>query len=262
MPNTVAAIPAHLGSTRLPRKVLVPIQGQPLLWHVWQSAVESRAFNRVVILTDSDQIRQLASKWGAESLATRSGLQCGTDRIASVSDAFECDCIVNVQADMPRIDPQLFHDVLRAWQEHPDEVITPVFRIREQDQLFNADLVKVVLDAESRALYFSRQPIPHYRDKPAESWPSSHDYWGHVGIYAFSLRLLREFAKLPVSPLEQVEKLEQLRFLAAGVTMRTIYTDRPPHAIDSLADLRRADELPAGISRSELAHDKQGSNLK
>jgi len=250
----VGAIPARLGSTRIPRKVLLRIDGRPLLWWVWQNVITAGVFADVAIVTDSHEVRQEAGSWGARVIMSPNDLDCGTSRLGSVIDQLTGDCVVNVQADMPWIDRELLEAVAATWSEHQSSVITPVFQIRDVHRLFDPNLVKVVIGGDGNALYFSRQPIPFLRDCPSERWPEQHTYLGHVGIYAYGPQLIRHFASMPSTPLERAERLEQLRFLANGIPVRTFLTSCPPVSIDSVGDLERVGS--ADIVNAEPSDDR------
>jgi 3-deoxy-manno-octulosonate cytidylyltransferase (CMP-KDO synthetase) len=243
MINAIAAIPAHLASKRLPRKVLLEINGRPLLWHVWRQAVESNAFSRVVIVSGDSEILDLANSWQAEALRTPLGLNSGTERIAAILDQLSAECIVNVQADMPHISPELFRQLLSFWDSQKHRVLTPVFRVRDSERLLDPNLVKVVLDSQGRAMYFSRQVIPYLRDVANDDWIDAFCFYGHVGIYAYHPEMLRAFGALPQSTLEVAERLEQLRFLAAGIPIHTVKTEYVSMAIDARGDIDRLQEF-------------------
>jgi 3-deoxy-manno-octulosonate cytidylyltransferase (CMP-KDO synthetase) len=239
MSSAIAAIPAHLASKRVPRKVLLEIKDRPLLWHVWRQTVESEEFSRVVIVSGDEEILDLANSWKAEALRTPRGLSSGTERIAAIVDQLGGECIVNVQADMPHISAELFRQMLSAWDSRKHKVLTPVFRVRDAERLLDPNLVKVVRDSQGRAMYFSRQVVPYLRDVAKENWIDAASFYGHIGIYAYHSEMLRAFGALPQSALEVAERLEQLRFLASGIPVHTVETDYVPMAIDALGDIDR-----------------------
>jgi 3-deoxy-manno-octulosonate cytidylyltransferase (CMP-KDO synthetase) len=240
--SALAAIPVHLASKRLPRKALLEIDGRPLLWHVWRSVVDAGVFARVVIVTDEPELVELANSWRADVLHSKPDVNCGTERIASIADQLNAECIVNVQADMPCIAREVFLQLLSVWDSHRNGVVTPVFCIREPQRLMDPNLVKVVVDSQHRAIYFSRHAVPYLRDVPSNDWAESFTYLGHIGIYVYHADVLREFAKTPRSLLETAERLEQLRFLEAGIPVLVVRTEDVPMAIDSLEDVRRIGE--------------------
>jgi 3-deoxy-manno-octulosonate cytidylyltransferase (CMP-KDO synthetase) len=241
--RAVALIPARLGSTRLPGKMLADLGGRPLLWHVWQQVGKTTRFAGRYILTDAGEIRDAAEGWGAAVLMTSPDCQSGTERIVSVLDRIDAEFIVNVQGDEPLVDPGLLDALVERWRRTGDDLLTPVYRLRDAADLRNPDVVKVVRAADGRALYFSRSAVPCVRDLPLEAWPQAHPFWGHVGVYGYRRRVLAGYGSLPPSALEAAERLEQLRFLEAGYTIQTIEAAYRPVAVDTAEDLERVRQL-------------------
>lgn len=250
--NTIAVIPARLGSTRLPGKVLVEIAGRPMLWHVWQRACQAHLVDRVLVATDSLEVLQAVQSWGGEARMTSSHCQSGTERIASLLPELDGDLIVNVQGDEPLLDKAMLDALIECWQAAPCDLITPVYPIHEPAELINSNVVKVVRACDGRALYFSRSPIPHQRGVSQEKWLQQATYWGHVGVYGYRRATLAAYPSLPPSPLESLEKLEQLRFLEAGYTIQTVETAYRPLAVDTPEDLQRV--------RAFFQHQQGGSH--
>ncbi len=235
--KSIAVIPARLGSTRLPRKVLADIYGQPLIWHVWQRVQQTKSINRVVIATDADEVRRVAEAFGAQVLLTSPDCQSGTERIASILDQLEADLILNVQGDEPLVDPMMLDALVSKWSSAPCDLITPVYRITDPADLGNPNVVKVARAHDGRALYFSRSPIPYVRSCPMEQWLDHQQFWGHIGVYGYRAEVLRNYYHLPQSPLQQAESLEQLKFLEAGYTFQTVETGYHSVAVDTMEDL-------------------------
>lgn len=238
-------IPARLASTRLPGKPLADLGGKPMVVRVAERAVLSGAA-RVIVATDHEDILAACRAHGVEALMTRSDHPSGTDRIAEVAAAIGLApdaVVVNVQGDEPLIDPALVaataalitSEVPMATAAHP---------ISAAEDVFNPNVVKVVLDAKGRALYFSRAAIPWHRDGFAQSsatLPAGYRPLRHIGLYAYSQAFLQAYPALAVSPLEQVEALEQLRVLWNGYPIAVHLTDAAPAAgIDTPEDLARA----------------------
>lgn len=230
-------IPARLGSTRLLRKVLADIHGHPLIWHVWHRANQAKKIDRVIIATDSDEVSNVMMGYGADVLLTSPECRSGTERIVSLIDQLDADLVINVQGDEPLISPTLIDNLVDAWLQDPCDMITAARRIEDPAALSNPNLVKVVRAADNRALYFSRSPVPYLRDADPKNWLDHGDFWLHIGIYGYARHLLKAYPGLPESKLENMEKLEQLRFLEAGYTIRVIETDYQPHAVDTYEDL-------------------------
>jgi 3-deoxy-manno-octulosonate cytidylyltransferase (CMP-KDO synthetase) len=238
-------IPARLASTRLPRKVLLDLGGRPVLRHVWERVARMRRASEIIIAVDSDEVAAAAAEWGAQWVMTSPACRNGTERIASILDGLRGEFILNVQGDEPFIEPALLDSLVDRFAQTGGEVVTPVFRLRDEAALANPALVKVVRTADGRALYFSRSPLPHRRGVPPAQWAAQGEYWGHLGVYGYSRAALARYPALPESALEAAEALEQLRFLEAGWKIQTVETDYHAVAIDTPADLELARALLA-----------------
>jgi 3-deoxy-manno-octulosonate cytidylyltransferase (CMP-KDO synthetase) len=249
--RTVAVIPARLGSTRLPRKVLADIAGKPLIQHVWERVRQSIRIHEIIIATDSEEIQEVAGSFGAEVIMTSPDCRSGTERIASVFDQLDGDLILNVQGDEPLIPPTLIDDLIAKWQAQPCDMITAVYQIPSHEELIDPTVVKVVRARNGFALYFSRTPIPYIRDVPQEEWVEKHVYWGQIGVYGYSRSILKSFFTFPDSELENSERLEQLRFLEAGKSIFTIETDYRSIDVDLPADLARVREIIWSTNKPE-----------
>lgn len=236
----VVVIPARYGSTRLPGKPLADLGGQPLIWHVWRRALEARLPARVLVATDDERIRA-ALPPEAEVVMTRADHPSGSDRIAEVAAGLDCGILVNVQGDLPLLDPTLVDDLVALLRGDPSVGLATVgVPIESREEMANPSVVKVVCDRNGRALYFSRAPIPFDRDDPG----SPAGAMRHVGIYAYRRETLLGFASMAPTPLETTEKLEQLRALENGVVIGVV---RRAHGVplevdtpEDLAIVRRA----------------------
>ena len=241
-------IPARLASTRLPRKPLADIGGLPMIVRVAQRAALSGA-QRVVVAADDAEIVAACAAHGVQALLTRSDHASGSDRLAQACELLGLDgedAVVNVQGDEPLIDPALVVRCAELLQERPDCVMsTAAHAIDEAADLANPNVVKVVLDAAGRALYFSRAPLPWWRDRPAGSsaLPDPPPL-RHVGLYAYRAGFLRRFPSLPPSPLERIEALEQLRVLWHGERIAVhVAAAAPGTGVDTPEDLARVRAL-------------------
>lgn len=233
-------IPARLGSSRLPRKVLLDIAGKPMLQRVWEQACKMTVADEVLIATDSEEVREAAENWGAQVAMTSPDCASGTERISSIIELLMGDFILNVQGDEPFILPELLDALVSTWRRDGGDVITAAYPGSNAGELSDPNRVKVVRTQDGRALYFSRSAIPHVREVPIEHWPKKALHWIHIGVYGYARSVLEDYASLPTSPLEQAEKLEQLRFLEAGLSIRCIETRYKPLGVDTAEDLARA----------------------
>ena len=232
--RAVAIIPARYAATRLPGKPLLRESGKYLVQHVWEAASAARGLSEVLIATDDSRIADAARSFGARAVLTRADHATGTDRIHEAARALDPspDVVVNVQGDEPRLDPAEIEEVLRLLEERPEADMATLAVDAGPEAGPNPSRVKVVVDASGMALYFSRSPIPHYRDCPAPG------YLVHVGIYGYRARALSRFVSLPPSPLEKAERLEQLRALEAGMRIAVGRALRMPLSVDTPDDYK------------------------
>jgi 3-deoxy-manno-octulosonate cytidylyltransferase (CMP-KDO synthetase) len=240
----VVIIPARMASTRLPNKPLADLGGRPMIVRVAERALQSGAA-QVIVATDHEDILAACKRHGIEARMTRSDHPSGTDRIAEVAAAAglkEDAVVVNVQGDEPLIDPALIA-ATAALISADTPMSTAAHAIHEVADVFNTNVVKVVLDKAGRALYFSRATIPWHRDGFAQSkdaLPAGYAPLRHIGLYAYRNDFLQQYPRLPVSPIEQQESLEQLRVLWHGFPIAVHVTDHAPAAgVDTPEDLAR-----------------------
>lgn len=247
--SAVVAIPARLRSSRLPRKMLADLGGCTLLEHTYRVALQAEC-GPVVVLTDAAEVAAVARSFGAAVVLTDPALPSGTARIASVVDRLAADVVVNLQGDAPLTDPEVVARSAEEARLSGAPVTMPVFAITSAEDLGDPGVVKVVRAHDARALYCSRNVVPHVRDRPADGWIGATTFWAHPGLYAYGRGFLEAFFDLPPSPLEQAECLEQLRWLQAGLRVHTF--DVPPQgpSVDTPADLERVRSLLlAGAAR-------------
>ncbi len=239
-------IPARYASTRLPGKPLLDIGGKSMIQRVYENACESKA-SSVVIATDDQRIQEAAAGFGAQVCMTADTHRSGTDRIAEVVRTMgwsDDSIVVNIQGDEPTMPPSLADQVAQDMENHARADITTLSTpIREREQLFDPNVVKVVTDAAGYALYFSRAPIPWHRDEFANqsnSLPQDANFARHIGLYAYRAGYLEKYINLPPSALEQAESLEQLRVLSHGGCIHVSVAEQEPgHGIDTEDDLER-----------------------
>jgi 3-deoxy-manno-octulosonate cytidylyltransferase (CMP-KDO synthetase) len=244
-------IPARFASTRLPGKPLADISGRPMIVHVWERAREAGA-SRVIIATDDMRIRDACSRYGADVFMTSTEHVSGTDRINEVVGelgAADDEVFVNVQGDEPLMPPENVRQVAELVMRRGTDIATLHVPVISRDEFLDPNVVKLVAGEDGRALYFSRAPIPWYRSSALDEnrWPVS--FAGalrHLGIYAYRAAALRRFSAEPPSALEDTEKLEQLRALWMGMTIRTALAARvPPRGVDTPEDLEAVRALYA-----------------
>ena len=240
--RTLAVIPARLGATRLPRKPLRLLAGLPLVLRVWQRVSETGAAERVVIATDSDEVAAIATAAGAEVIMTAASHASGTERVAEVARLPEFasyDAIINVQGDEPFVSRQALLGATRMVTDGGYAVGTAAVPATP-DILGNPNVVKVVAAPDGRAMYFSRAAIPFLRNRDDAELQRAY-IWQHIGVYAYEWSALMRWVDLPESPLEQIERLEQLRPLGAGISIGVSLIDEPVRpGIDTEEDLARA----------------------
>jgi 3-deoxy-manno-octulosonate cytidylyltransferase (CMP-KDO synthetase) len=250
-------IPARFASTRLPGKVLAPVGGRPMIEHVHRLAVRSGA-HEVVVATDDERVRAVCSAFGAAVVLTSPDHPSGTDRIAEVARLRSWDddsIVVNVQADEPLLPPALIDQAAALLAGDPAaDIATLCTPITAIDEYLDPDVVKVVTRTDGRALYFSRAPIPWNRDGAAAGLASQRDWRGsrrHIGIYAYRIGALRRLAASGPTPLEQIERLEQLRALQSGLAIAVAEAiEAPGPGVDSAADLAKVERLFAIARRT------------
>jgi 3-deoxy-manno-octulosonate cytidylyltransferase (CMP-KDO synthetase) len=249
--RTLAVIPARLGATRLPRKPLRLLAGLPLVVRVWQRVTELGLFERVIVATDSPEIEHVVREHGAQVIVT--GEQnSGTERCAEavrIGRLHDYEAVINVQGDEPFVSEHALLGATRKVTDAGFEIGTAAV-LATPAALADPNVVKVVTTDRGRAMYFSRAPIPYLRD-PADAELQRSQIYQHIGVYAYQMATLMTWNDLPESPLEHIERLEQLRPLAAGVQIGVSLIDEVPRpGIDTEADLERANtEWPEFIKR-------------
>jgi 3-deoxy-manno-octulosonate cytidylyltransferase (CMP-KDO synthetase) len=237
--KTIGVIPARLGSTRLKAKVLMPIAGKPMIQHVWERSKKSKKLDGLLIACDDDEIIKTANSFGAKAVLTRKDHPSGTDRIAEAVAKLDVDVVINIQGDEPLIHPSIIDDLIDVFDKNKDCVMATVIKpIRAKEELDNPNIVKVVVDNQKDAIYFSRAVIPYNRDQKSLG---ELKYYKHLGIYGYRKSFLMMFKDLKKSYLEQVEQLEQLRALEAGYKIKTVVTEHETISVDTKEDLARVE---------------------
>ena len=251
-PHTIIVIPARYHSTRLPGKVLSDIGGQTMIERVYRRASLARA-SEVVVATDDERVRDVVEGFGGRAIMTSERHPTGTDRLAEAVRFIAADIVVNVQADEPLIEPAMIDEAARALVAGPGAAVGTLRRaIEDEADLTNPNVVKVVVDLNGRALYFSRAPVPWIAHAATPHGPGGRRHgpaWRHVGIYAYRRDALLTLAGLPPTPLEQAESLEQLRALEHGFGIHTLETSYDTIGVDTAEDLERVRRrVTAGIA--------------
>ena len=224
-------IPARFGSTRFAAKILASDTGKPLVQHVVEQARKCKRVREVIVATDDRRIVDSLLPFGTRTVMTAASHQSGTDRIAEVASNLNDEIIVNVQGDEPEIEPATIDALIERLESSSDDMATAATAFPAGDDPTNPNLVKVAISSQGHAVYFSRLPVPYYRDAASAV---AKPYYLHLGIYAYRRNFLMEYASWPPTPLEQAEKLEQLRALEHGKSIYVLKIDRAVHGIDTV----------------------------
>ncbi|MBN2645164.1 MAG: 3-deoxy-manno-octulosonate cytidylyltransferase [Desulfuromonadaceae bacterium] len=243
--KVVAIIPARYASTRFPGKPLVDICGKPMIQHVYERTRRATSVDQVLVATDDERIASVVRFFGGDVVLTRSDHETGTDRLAEVAEGLDCQLIVNVQGDEPLIDPVMIDEAVAPLRADAQLVMgTLMTPLRHVEEYANPNVVKVVTDRQGLALYFSRAPIPCGREiADIRRLLDAVPVHKHVGLYVYRREFLLNYARLAPTPLEQAEKLEQLRALEHGFRIHVARTQRLSQGVDTPEDLERVRQL-------------------
>jgi 3-deoxy-D-manno-octulosonate cytidylyltransferase len=252
--RVIIIIPSRFVSQRLPAKPLAMIAGKMLVERVYEQCKLAKGIDEIYVATDHAAIAEAVERFGGKVVMTSPDCPSGTDRVAEAVKNLNIEnaIIINVQGDEPLIDPSVITALAAEMKNHPEiQVATPITPLKKVEELTNPNIVFVVKDKNGNALYFSRHPIPFHRELGFDSvfsWPEQHLYFKHIGVYAYRSEILKQFVALGESPLERAERLEQLRFLEAGIPIRCVEVDYESVAVDTPEDIRRVELL---ITQSE-----------
>jgi 3-deoxy-manno-octulosonate cytidylyltransferase (CMP-KDO synthetase) len=241
--NVIGIIPARYASTRFPGKPLHPIAGKPLIQRVVEQCQKAKTLREVIVATDDERIAEVARKFCRVEM-TRADHPSGSDRIAEVAAHIDCDAVVNIQGDEPLIDPDLIDAVADALNQ--SEISTAATCLRSVEEYENPNIVKVVVSASGRALYFSRRTIPFVRDAASRSSVeqlAAFPFLKHLGIYGYRRETLLRLVQFPISALESAEKLEQLRALENGIEIAVVTVNYDSVGVDAPEDVGRVEAL-------------------
>ena len=239
--KAIALIPARYAATRFPGKLMKLLGNKTIIRQTYENTVATLLFDDVIVVTDSDIIFNEIVQNGGYAIMSKKPHESGSDRIAEAAVDIDVDIIVNVQGDEPFVKKELLKNLLSAFENDAEEkikVASLMYPIETEEMIVNPNHVKVVVDKDNNALLFSRSVIPFQRDKNF-----SPVYYKHIGIYAYRKNVLMDFTQWVATPLETIEKLEQLRYLENGIKIKMIVTEESPISIDTPEDLERAKKL-------------------
>jgi 3-deoxy-manno-octulosonate cytidylyltransferase (CMP-KDO synthetase) len=246
--KVVAIIPARWASTRFPGKPLAQIKNKPMIQWVVEQAQKASRISDVIVATDDDRISSAVTGFGGKAVMTSQDHVSGSDRIAEVASGLNCDIVVNIQGDEPLIPPENIDQVVACLDKNSAlNVATLMMAAHTSDEITDPNVVKVVADQKGRALYFSRSAIPFHRDEWKDGLPESiskvkeevPQVYKHIGLYAYTRPFLLEFTRMSPTPLEQLEKLEQLRILEHGYPIQVEITEKISMGVDQVEDLEK-----------------------
>ena len=234
-------IPARYASTRFPGKPLVDIKGKSMIRRVYEQSEKAGSLSEVVVATDDRRIFEHVTGFGGKAVMTGTHHQSGTDRCLEAMQKLPgiYDVVINIQGDEPFIDPIQIDELAGCFNDEQTDIATLVKKVHQVNELDNPSMVKVVINHRDQAMYFSRNIIPYIHEVPREEWLYHYDFYEHVGIYGYTAEALEKITKLPVSVYEKLEKLEQLRWLEYGFTVKVAYTEVESEPIDTPEDLER-----------------------
>jgi 3-deoxy-manno-octulosonate cytidylyltransferase (CMP-KDO synthetase) len=239
-------IPSRYASTRFPGKPLAMIDGKSMIQRVYEQAGKAVSLDKVVVATDDTRIFKLVESFGGDVVMTSVNHPNGTSRCLEVLEQINenYNAVVNIQGDEPFIDPEQINQTVQLFENSKTEIGTLVKKIQSQEELFNPNVVKAVFDRKNNALLFSRQAIPFLRTVPKEEWLNSHDFYKHIGLYAYRFDVLKEIVSLSPTALEKAESLEQLRWLENGFAIKVEITTKEAVSIDTPEDLLKLTNKP------------------
>ena len=240
----VIVIPARLDSTRLPKKVLLDLKGKTVIQRVYEQCLKVKNIDGVYIATDSTEIEGVCRSFTDHIILTKSSHQSGTDRIGEAVSGLDCDVVVNVQGDEPFIDPNLIEELVHSFDDDQVSIASAMSKIENIKDFQDPNVVKVVVDTQNNAIYFSRAPIPFPRDHQeiirSNEELKKHNFFRHIGIYGYQKDFLAKYIKMDQTNLEKLEKLEQLRVIENGFKIKMIEATSSLIGIDTQEDYEEA----------------------
>lgn len=239
-------IPARFASSRFPGKPLAEISGKSMIQRVYEQAQKAKSLSKIVVATDDSRIFDHVIGFGGEAYMTAENHPSGTDRcfeaLQKVGGSSKYDYIINIQGDEPFIDPETIEQMAKLL-DFKTEIATAVKKINDYETLFDPNVVKAVLTMRKQCLYFSRQTVPYVRGHEPETWLEHADFYKHIGLYAYRNDVLEQISHLPPSPLENTEKLEQLRWLGYGYKIYATVTNYESIGVDTPEDLEKLNKI-------------------
>ena len=236
----IGIIPARYDSSRFPGKPLIDIAGQSMIQRVYQQAKHTLSLSEVIVATDDQRIYDHVKNFAGNVMMTSKTHQSGTDRCAEVAaNLIGFDVAINIQGDEPFIDPQQIDLLASCFKQQDIEISTLIRRVATEEELFNENKPKVVLNRKGEAIYFSRQAVPFLRGTKPNEWLTKRPYYNHIGIYGYRIDILKQLTELPLSDLETMESLEQLRWIDNGYKIQTAISTHSNDAIDTPEDLEQ-----------------------
>jgi 3-deoxy-manno-octulosonate cytidylyltransferase (CMP-KDO synthetase) len=239
--QVIGVIPSRYSSTRFEGKVIADLLGKPMIQHVWEKAKQAKTLDEVIIACDDERVAEVATSFGAKIAMTSKDHTCGTDRISEVVNPIDVEIVINIQGDEPLIHPTTIDSLARCLMEDKSLCMATVIkRIEDPEALADPHVVKVVVDKNNFALYFSRATIPFRAQNSEEENPA---YYKHIGLYGYTKDFLFTYKNLPVAGLEKIERLEQLRVLENGFRIKVIETKYDTIGVDTPQDLEKVKML-------------------
>ena len=266
--SVLAVIPARYGSSRFPGKPLALLQGRPVIQHVYERVAQARGVDEVVVATEDERIVQAVERFGGVAMLTSPAARSGTERVAEVAQSRSQQVVINVQGDEPLVQPEMVQQVAEFLERHRAVPMASLMtRLVREDEMANPNVVKVVVDRDGYALYFSRAPIPYVRPefgardpgpgtrdeesrggflRPPAPGPRPQPMYKHIGLYGYQRRFLLQFRHLEPTPLEGLEQLEQLRALEHGFRIKLLETSHETVGVDTPEDLKKVEAILQG----------------
>ncbi|MFA6923516.1 MAG: 3-deoxy-manno-octulosonate cytidylyltransferase [Bacteroidales bacterium] len=248
--NFIGIIPARYKSSRFPGKPLIDINGKSMLQRVYEQAEKTRALSYLAVATDDKRIFEHVKTFGGNVILTSAKHKTGTDRCFEAAEKLKSkikfsdnDVIINIQGDEPFIQPEQITHLAKCFKNKKTQIATLVKKINNEKDIFNPSVIKVVFNKDKEAIYFSRSPIPYFRNKEQKEWFGSFDFFKHIGIYSYRFGILEQLIKLKQSSLEIAESLEQLRWLQNGYKIKVEITEHESFSIDTPEDLKKINEF-------------------